>query len=190
MLKKSNSSKVKFFSFSNIRFLVFFSVSFVFLLLVGYVTVVDLVYWQKDLGFIFFGPRLGEPITLGVGMTLFYYLLIGLVLLGVGFVLFIRDRSYAAAGGLVDRDIDHKLGKELGKVVLKKKTSGAKEKKNQFRGSFPFPRKENVDNECSHRFGYLSNRPKGSPVPSECICCSRLGGCMVATVFVKKMEDD
>ena len=140
MLKKSDTSKISFFSLSNIGFLMLFFVSFGFLLMVGYVTVVDVVYWQKDLGFIFFGPRLGEALNLGVGMILFYYLLIGLVLFCLGFVLFYKKRSYAASGGLVDRDIDHKLGKELGKVILKKKTVEVK-KGGEFKGSFPFPRK-------------------------------------------------
>ena len=89
----------------------------------------------------------------------------------------------------MDGDIDHKLGKELGKVVLKKKTVEVK-KQGEFKGSFPFPRKGNVDVDCVHHFGYLSNRPKGSPVPSECISCIRLGGCMVATVYVDKIKDD
>jgi len=41
---------------------------------------------------------------------------------------------------------------------------------------------------CLHHFGYLSSRPKDSPIPQECIICQRLGDCMVATVYVKKVN--
>ena len=182
MLEKSDLSKVSFFSFSNVRLLILFSISFVILLMVGYVTLFDIFYWNKDLGFIFFGPRLGEALTLSIGMTLIYYLLIGLVLLSIGIVLFYRKRKHSSYDELVGKDI----GKKIRKVNLKQKTGGAK-RKPEFKGSFPFPKKDNVDVECVHRFGYLSNRPKGHSIPSECISCSRLGSCMVATVYLKKI---
>ena len=47
-------------------------------------------------------------------------------------------------------------------------------------------KEEKVDTECVHYFGYLSKRSKNSPIPHECIICSRLGSCMVATVYLKK----
>lgn len=31
---------------------------------------------------------------------------------------------------------------------------------------------------CSHSFGYLSKRPKGSPIPDECLTCSEITKCL------------
>jgi hypothetical protein len=49
-------------------------------------------------------------------------------------------------------------------------------------------REERFFSGCLHHFGYLSSRPKDSPIPQECIICQRLGDCMVATVYVKKLD--
>ena len=54
----------------------------------------DIVVWGKDLGLIFFGSRVGEAISLGIGMSVVYYFFIGLtfLLFGLG-VLLNRFRS-------------------------------------------------------------------------------------------------
>ena len=62
---------------------------------VGSLTWTDMAQWGKDIGDIFFGSRTGEAISLGVGMTVFNYFLIGLALIGTGTLLFLRNRILA-----------------------------------------------------------------------------------------------
>lgn len=47
----------------------------------------------KDIAFIFFGSRAGEAISLGIGMKVIYYFLIGLTLLLSGLLTLLRKRS-------------------------------------------------------------------------------------------------
>jgi hypothetical protein len=60
---------------------------------VSWVTWFDATTWHKDLALIFFGSRTGETISLGVGMKLIYYLLIGLVLFLTGLIIFLQRRQ-------------------------------------------------------------------------------------------------
>ena len=48
---------------------------------VGWLTWYDITTWSKSLALIFFGPRTGEAISLGIGMKVIYYFLIGTTLL-------------------------------------------------------------------------------------------------------------
>jgi len=34
---------------------------------------------------------------------------------------------------------------------------------------------------CTQSFGYLSNRPKDSPIPDECLICQEITKCMLAS---------
>jgi hypothetical protein len=56
-------------------------------------------------------------------------------------------------------------------------------------GTNGIPNEERFFSGCIHHFGYLSSRPKDYPIPQECIICQRLGDCMVATVYVKKVNE-
>lgn len=60
---------------------------------VGWLTWYDVTVWSKDIPLIFFGSRTGESISLGLGMKVIYYFLIGLVIFIVGLVTFLRRRS-------------------------------------------------------------------------------------------------
>ncbi len=62
---------------------------------VGWLTWYDVTVWNKDLFLIFFGSRTGEAISLGIGMKVIYYFLIGLALLVPGLCSFLRRRSKA-----------------------------------------------------------------------------------------------
>jgi hypothetical protein len=53
---------------------------------------VDVSFWGKDLALIVFGSRTGEAISLGVGMTLLHYLLIGVAFLLSSAVLMLKSR--------------------------------------------------------------------------------------------------
>jgi len=60
---------------------------------IGWLTWYDMTTWGKDLALILFGSRTGEAISLGTGMKVIYYLLIGLTSLVIGLVTFLRRRS-------------------------------------------------------------------------------------------------
>jgi hypothetical protein len=51
----------------------------------------DMVVWNKDLGLIFFGSRVGEFISLGIGMRLVHYFFMGLTFLLIGLVLLVHN---------------------------------------------------------------------------------------------------
>ena len=38
------------------------------------------------------------------------------------------------------------------------------------------------ETQCTHRFGYLSQRPKKESIPEECIVCERIVKCMLKNV--------
>jgi len=59
---------------------------------VGWLTWYDITTKSKDLILIFFGSRTGETISLGIGMRLIYYFLIGLALLFSGLITLVRRR--------------------------------------------------------------------------------------------------
>ncbi|MGD9131906.1 MAG: hypothetical protein PVH73_10100 [Candidatus Bathyarchaeota archaeon] len=146
---------------------------------VSWLTWIDVTEWGKDLGSIFFGSRVNEPISLGIGMTVMHYLLIGLSLLATGVVLFLRNRILAMKP-------QHAMQMEVQKTSVKNSEEDTSEVE-------PLVNEENaaVEEEkrflgCPHYFGYLSSRPEASAIPQECMLCQRLGQCMVAAVYVKK----
>jgi len=49
----------------------------------------DIVVWNKELGLIFFGSRIGEPISLVIGLRLVHYFFIGSTFLLLGLVPFL-----------------------------------------------------------------------------------------------------
>ena len=60
---------------------------------VGQLTWYDMTTWGKDIALIFFGSRTGENISLGIGMKVIHYFLIGLTLLLLGLATLLRRRS-------------------------------------------------------------------------------------------------
>jgi hypothetical protein len=150
---------------------------------VGWLTWIDITEWNKDIGTIFFGSRTGEAISLGVGMTVVNYFLIGVSLLAAGVVLFLRKHILVAKPQLATRMKTQKAKK----VRLSKKGTSAV--KSQMKAETAAAREERFFSGCLHHFGYLSSRPKDSPIPQECILCQRLGDCMVATVYVNKIGE-
>jgi hypothetical protein len=178
------------FILPNILVLVMLTVSVIILGWVGILTWTDATVWHKDIGTIFFGSRAGENISLGIGMAVIHYFIIGAALLASGVVLSLRNRIggniFATtrtqnAGTTTCADAKTKRTKEKSRVQemlkpTKNETPAATSEDRFFSG-------------CQHHFGYLSARPKDSPIPPECIICQRLGDCMVATVYVKKVAD-
>jgi hypothetical protein len=60
---------------------------------IGWLTWTDMTQWGKDLNSIFFGSRAGEAISLGIGMTIIHYFLIGISLLAAGIVVFLKTKN-------------------------------------------------------------------------------------------------
>ncbi len=58
----------------------------------GWLIWYDMTWWSKDIILIFFGSRTGEPCSLGIGMKVFNYFLIGLILPLSGLVISSRRR--------------------------------------------------------------------------------------------------
>ncbi len=60
---------------------------------IGWLIWYDVTWWSKDIFLIFFGSRTGEAISLGIGMKIFDYFLLGLILPLSGLVIYSRRRS-------------------------------------------------------------------------------------------------
>ncbi len=140
---------------------------------VGWLTWYDMSEWSKDIGSIFFGVRTGEAISLGIGMRVIYYFVMGMSLLALALFLFLRKRIGITRPQYVTPIRPHKVNAEKMEVNLTVKSLG--------KGENEMEPKERFSHECFYHFGYLASRPKGSPIPQECFICPRLGDCMVAT---------
>ncbi len=180
---ESRLSKFDFVrSMPHIIVLTLFASAALVLAWIGLLTWTDISVWNKDIGSIFFGSRTGEAISLGIGMTVIHYFLIGLSLLAAGLVLFLRSRVEVTKPHL------GLIAPQKVKNINKMKTEKS-EVKSPLKEENAAAREERFFSGCLHHFGYLSSRPKDSPIPQECIICQRLGDCMVATVYVKKINE-
>ena len=64
----------------------------VILALIGWLIGYDMTVWGKDISLIFFGSRTGEAISLGIGVKVIHYFILGLALLLSGFIIFLRSK--------------------------------------------------------------------------------------------------
>jgi len=122
---------------------------------VGWLTWYDMASWGKNIALIFFGSRAGEAISLGIGMKVVHYFLIGLALFLSGFIASLLRRKTGAIELQCSVSVDSQPEKKMKHPL-----------------------------ECLHHFGYLASRPKSAPIPQECLMCQRLADCMVMTAFV------
>jgi hypothetical protein len=181
MNKKSKSSNSGFYwRFSHIVVLSLVVSSVLILVWVGWLIWFDMTEWGKDLGSILFGSRANEQIGLGIGMLVIHYFLIGVSLLVWGLVLLLRIRLKA-------RKSQHVLQMKSQKADIKNGQKGTFGAKSLVKNENPTSEEYHFS-DCPHYFGYLSSRPEGSAIPQECILCHRLGDCMVATLYVKKIN--
>jgi hypothetical protein len=115
-------------------------------------------------------------------MTVIHYFLIGLSLLATGLVVLLRNRILAIKPQLVRLmgsqkvNVDQRLNVNSAVKSAVKEENVAAGEEIRFLG-------------CPYYFGYLSSRPEGSAIPQQCMLCHRLGDCMVATVYVKKISE-
>ncbi|MBT8171253.1 hypothetical protein KJN74_00070 [Candidatus Bathyarchaeota archaeon] len=153
---------------------------------VAQIAINDIIVWNKDVTSIFFGSRTGEPISLGIGMQLIHYLLVGISILAVGTVFFLRNRMTILTSQQINPNQTQKMKVKIPlKTTKNNETTKINLITNNENGKI---NEERFFSGCLHHFGYLSSRPKDSPIPQECIICQRLGDCMVATVYVKKSQ--
>jgi len=76
----------------NLAALLLMAIGLVTIVWVGNLFWCDITFWGKDVALILFGSRTGEDISLGIGMKVIHYLLMGAALLfSVSFML-IRSR--------------------------------------------------------------------------------------------------
>jgi hypothetical protein len=59
---------------------------------VGVLTFYDMTVWGKDISLIFFGSRTGEAMSLGIGVKVIHYFVLGLALLFSGLIIFLRSK--------------------------------------------------------------------------------------------------
>jgi len=169
-------------SMPHIIVLTLFASAALILAWIGWLTWTDISVWNKDIGSTFFGSRTGEAISLGIGMAVIHYFLIGASLLAAGLVLFVRTRMLAAEPQQAMLMATQKLKNKNQSKNVNSSVKYATEEENAAASE------ERFFSGCLNHFGYLSSRPKDSPIPQECIICQRLGDCMVATVYVKKIN--
>ena len=158
---------------------------------IGWLTWYDMTTFGKDIYLIFFGSRTGEAFSLGIGMKVIYWFLIGLALLLLG--LLIRRRSKATELlsakqiSLLRRQLEKEKEEKEIKVEQLEKEKEEKEKKVE--PPVKPPEKEQEISGCLHHFGYLASRPKNAPIPEECLICPKLGDCMLTTVYADKQKE-
>ena len=160
--------------------------SILILVMVSYVIWNDISFWNKEIGSILFASRPNEPISLGIGMTIINYVLVGISLLIAGTVIFLRTRILDAGPQQVEKQIINTIKNPKKSVPVVEKVSTEVEYTKKIEN--PVAQEERIFSGCLHHFGYLSSRPRDSPIPPECIICQRLGDCMVATVYIKKNQ--
>lgn len=190
MQEESLMSKLDFLrSMPNLIILSLLVAGALILLWAGQITLNDMSVWNKDMGTALFGSRTGEGISLGIGMTLFNYVLIGGLLLAAGTVLFLRNRMLVAGP-------EQTMVMQTQPMRTRTPVSNGNNNRrstvnhhNNTNGQNGVSNEERFFSGCIHHFGYLSSRPKDYPIPQECIICQRLGDCMVATVYVKKVNE-
>lgn len=186
-MSKSLPSRFRFInSIPNVIALLLVISSVLILLMVSYIIWNDISFWNKEIGTILFSSRTGEPVSLGIGMSMINYILVGASLLIAGTVLIIRNR-------IISREPEQSIAKKVVKVQKIEKSLPVVEKipakvESQTKIENVIAQEERIFSGCLHHFGYLSSRPKDSPIPQECIICQRLGDCMVATVYIKKTQ--
>ena len=57
---------------------------------------VDMSFWGKDLALILFGSRVGEAISLGIGLQVFHYVVLAATFLLFGLFILFRSRLTSA----------------------------------------------------------------------------------------------
>ena len=185
----SKSLLSRFSSFNSIPNVIALSLilsSALILIWIGGIIWKDISFWNKEIGTILFSSRTGEPISLGIGMTVINYVLVGSSLLIAGTVIFLRNRILSAKPEqIIEKQVIMEQNLKPSLHVAEKVPDEVESPVNV---ETAIAQEERIFSGCLHHFGYLSSRPRDSPIPQECIICQRLGDCMVATIYIKKTQ--
>jgi len=84
-------SDIKFYSTPK-SILFFIALGTIILLLVCFISYFDITVWGKDIFNVLFGSRIGELISLGIGMRIINYLILGIALILSGWILLKKER--------------------------------------------------------------------------------------------------
>ena len=77
----------------NLTSLLLAVIGLVILAQVAWITWYDITVWSKDIVQIFLGSRIGEAISLGIGMKIIHYFILGLAFFLSGILTYLRNRS-------------------------------------------------------------------------------------------------
>ncbi len=113
---------------ANLHTLSLIAFASIILVWIGWITWYDMTTWGKDMALIFFGSRTGEAISLGIGVKVIHYFLIGLVLLLSGLLTFLRRRSK-----VIELHFGARGQQESGKRMFRGKELGVWEKRERER---------------------------------------------------------
>ena len=146
---------------------------------VGQLTLHDMITWGKDITRIFFSSRTAEHMfpTLGIGMRVIHYSLIGLALILLGLVVLFRIRKCPHHFGYYASQPkkDFMPNKCLICPKVAECVSGTPQKPKP--STKPTAKKEGDSPKCLHNFGYLRSLPDTQAVPNECTACQKLLEC-------------
>ena len=96
VLSVNNENLLKnFYRSSNLYTFLMTIIGSSFLAITAWLVLSDVIFWQKDLAVIFFGSRMGEEISLGLGFTVMHYLIIGSISLFAGIFMYFRKHRAA-----------------------------------------------------------------------------------------------
>ncbi len=146
---------------------------------VGQLTLYDMTTWGKDITRIFFSSRTAEYMfpTLGIGMRVIHYFLVGLALILLGLVVLFRIRKCPHHFGYYasQPQKDSMPRKCLICPKVAECVSGTPQKPKP--STKPTAKKEKDSPKCLHNFGYLRSLPDNQAVPNECTACQELLEC-------------
>lgn len=90
---EATSSFFRHYIFPHIVSFILILLGFSTLLWIGVLALYEMIVWNKSLDFVLFTSRVGEPISLGIGMKMIYYFVIGAILLLTGIFSHFKKRD-------------------------------------------------------------------------------------------------
>lgn len=147
------------------------------LIWVGQLTWQDMTVWKKDLTLIFFGSRTGEAISLGIGIKLIHYFLIGLSLLIVGLAVILRTHKCPHYFGYWTNQPEKESLPKICLICPRVVECVSGKSRSQETLTKPTAKNEREFQKCPHHFGHLRSLPDNKPIPDECANCQRLLEC-------------
>lgn len=131
---------------------------------------------NKDVAHIFFEPRTGENISLGSGMKVIHYFVMGISLLLSSLVIFLQKRFPKCPyhfGYLARHPKKDPYPQKKCLVYPKVADCISVQPQKQKPSVKNTAKKEKDSSECPHHFGYLRTLPNNQAVPKEYMACKK-----------------